>query len=464
MSPTAWLGVAAVASAGCLLWVSHELRRQPVPRILVFVVLAVFFRLMLSAFHPVTVPAIVGPFSINALYSLFIIAVGFLLIDRRLLRLRFLLPVHVLIGLTLLGALYNGTLGDSIQSLLKWLFFIVIVLATYESVIRAGRAVVLEKLLLSFSIPVVLQLLSIVLRHSKATENDGSVSYVGGYYHEAVFSGILISALMIAALRQMCRPRTERWWAFVPLLLAVEVALTNYRTNILTMLVPLLGYLYFRFVRNGMPLAKVATMMVGMVGLLLLASLDVRAVIDRFAEIGTVFDSMGELIKAPIYYTDLEQDYFSARVYLWSQYVDAYLDSSFVQHLIGLGADSWEHHFHRYAHNTFVSYLYELGIIGCGALIYFFLGNMARCFSGTLTTYSAMLFLCFFGFLVMNLGTMPLWQVEGMSLFAILCALAWELKLAVVVATREGDPRAPVTLDVYSQNLTQQTAPQGGLI
>lgn len=463
MSPTAWLGVAAVGSAGCLLWVSHELRRQPVPRILVFVVLAIFFRMLLSAFHPFTVPAFVGPFSINALYSLMIIAIGFLLIDRRLLRLRFMLPVHGLIALTLLSALYNGSLGDSIQSLLKWLFFIVIVLAVYESIVRCGRALVLEKLLLGFSIPVVLQLASVLLRHSKATETDGSVSFVGGYMHEAVFSGVLIAALMIAALRQMCMPRTRRWWAFVPMLLAVEVALTNYRTNILTMLMPLMGYLYFRFIYNGVPLAKVATMLVAAVGLVAVASVDLRVIVDRFAEIGTVLDSMGDLIKAPIYYTDLEQDYFSTRVYLWSQYIDGYLDGNFVQAIIGMGADSWEHLFPRYAHNTFVSYLYELGMLGCGVLVYFFLSNMVRCFSGTLTTYSAMLFLCFLGFLIMNMGTMPLWQVEGVILFAILCALSWELKLAVIVAGREGDPRAPVTLDVYSQGLKQQSVAAGGL-
>lgn len=434
MSATTWLGVAALVSVACLLWVTLEIRRVPLPKILVFVVYAVFFRLLLSAFHPITIPAIVGPFSINALYSLLVIAVGFLLIDHRLLRLRFLLPVYGLIVLTLVSAAYNGTLKDSIQSVLKWLFFIVIVLAVYESVIRAGRAIVLEKLLLSFSIPVVLQAASVVLRYSKATENDGSISYVGGYYHEAVFSGILITALMIAALRQMCEPRTLRIWSYAPLFIAVEVALTNYRTNILTMLVPLLGYMYFRFLRKGVPLAKVMFALMLVSGAALLPMMNVGAVIDRFAEIGTVFDSMGELVKAPVYYSDAEQDYFSARVYIWSQYIDAYLQANGMQHLIGLGADSWEHHFYRYAHNTFVSYLYELGLLGCATIAYFFLTNLARCFSGRLTTYSALLALCFFGFLVMNLGTMPLWQVEGMTLFAILCALAWELTLVATLA------------------------------
>ena len=184
-----------------------DLRRQPLPSILVFAVYAIFFRFVLSAFHPLTFPSIAGPLSINALYSVFIIGLGFLLIVHRLLRLKNLLPVYFLVVMILISSLYNSTFGASIQTLLKWLFFVVISLAVYESVIRAGRALTLEKLLKSFSVPVIMQFVSVLLGYSKATENDGSISYVGGYYHEAVFSVILITALMLAALHQMSLPR-----------------------------------------------------------------------------------------------------------------------------------------------------------------------------------------------------------------------------------------------------------------
>lgn len=435
MSPSVWLAGAAVVSAGCLVWLVLDLRRQPLPPILTFAVYAIFFRFLLSAFHPITFPAVVGPFSINALYSVLVIGLGFWFIDFRLLRLRFLLPVYGLILLIAISASYNGTLKDSIQSLLKWLFFLVIALAVYESVIRAGRAVVLEKLLMSFSIPVVLQLLSVALGYSKATENDSSVSYVGGYNHEAVFSVMLVTALMLAALRQILPPRTPRLWSMLPLLLAAEVALTNYRTNILSMLPPLFGFLYFHFLHKGLPLAKVSAALALMAGAIALTTVDFSNLIERFAEIGTVVDSTAQLIKSPVYYTEWEQDYFSARVYIWSQYIDAYLQGNSAQHLIGLGSDAWENQFRKYAHNTFVSHLYELGVLGCTAIAYFFLRNMLLCFSGPLTAYSMQLVLCFLGFLVMNMGTMPLWQIEGMILFAVLCALAWELKLTTSMKT-----------------------------
>src|SRR3990167_7585274 len=84
MSQNLWLGVAALVSIACLFWLVWDIRKQPLPHILVFAVFAIFFRFLLSAFHPYTFPPLAGPLSINALYSAFIIGLGFLLIDHRL--------------------------------------------------------------------------------------------------------------------------------------------------------------------------------------------------------------------------------------------------------------------------------------------------------------------------------------------------------------------------------------------
>lgn len=441
MSPALWLAIAAAVSAGCSFWLLRDLRRHPLPPILTFAVCAVFFRFLLSAFHPYTYPAVAGPFSINALFSVLVIGLGFQLIDHRLLRLRFLLPVYGLVFLIVISAIYNNTLKDSIQSLLKWLFFVVVALAVYESVIRVGRAVVLEKLLLTFNIPIILQLLSVVLGYSKFTESDTSISYVGGYNHEGSFSIMLATALVLASLRLLLPPRPPRLWSLLPLLLAVQVALANYRTTILSILPPLAGFLYFHFLHKGLPIAKVTAALGMVASVLLLATIDFSTLVERFSEIGTVVESTSQLIKSPLYYTEWEQDYFSARVYIWSQYIDAYVQGSGAQHLIGMGADAWTHQFPKYAHNTFVSHLYELGLLGCIGIAYIFLRYMLLCFGGSLTTYSAQLFLCFISFVILNLGTMPLWQIEGMILFAILSALIWELKLTTsTVAVAADEP------------------------
>jgi hypothetical protein len=399
-----------------------------VPHILTYAVFAIFFRFTLSAFHPFTFPPVVGPFSINALYSLLVIGLGFQFINYRLLLVRFLLPVYGLLLLIVVSAVYNGSLKESIQSLLKWMFLVVITLAIYESVVRVGRALVLEKLLMAFSVPITLQLISIAVGYSKVTD-ENAVSYIGGYNHEAVFSVMLVTALLIAALRLLVAPRPPRIWNALPLMLAVQVSMANYRTNILSMLIPLFGFLYFHYLHRGLPLAKVGAALGVVAAACALAMMDLTHVFSRFMEIGTVFESATQLIKEPQYFTDFEQNFFSARIYIWSQYIDGYLLSNSTQHLIGLGPDTWDQHFPKYAHNTFISFLYELGMLGFIGLAVVFIRTLLLCLSGPLTTYSAQLFLSFLGFTVMNLGTMPLWQIEGMVLFAVLTAFAWELKL-----------------------------------
>lgn len=429
MSPTLWQLLAAIVFTLCLAGITLSLRRQPLPGVLLFVVYALFFRFVLSAFHTYTFPPIAGPFSINALYSIAVIGAGLLIINQRLLLLRFLLPIHLLILLTLVSALYNGTLTQSVQSLVKWLFFIVIALAIYESLLRTERTVVLEKLLLSFSVPIVLQWLSLILGYRKFTELDQSVSYLGGYNHESVFSVMLMTAFCLAVLRQLIQPASTRFWHYLPLLLIAGIVLTNYRTTILGMLLPAGGYLWFRFVNAGHGLTRVLSFGMLVAGLLALSLLDLSAFIDRFSDIGTVMEKFSTLLKPPQYYTDMEQKYFSARLYIWSQYIDGYLRADPVQYLIGMGADTWNSRFLKYAHNTFIGNLYELGLLGVGLLGYFFIVTLVRTFSGPLTTYSVVLFLSQAGFLVMNLGTMPLWQIEGMILFAVLTTLVWERNL-----------------------------------
>ena len=85
---------------------------------------------------------------------------------------------------------------------------------------------------------------------------------------------------------------------------------------------------------------------------------------ERFADIATVLYNFDELIKAPEYYTSEEKRLFSARVYLWSSYLSVFFTSDLATQLIGLGPESWQDLFRYYAHNTYVSYLFEYGYLG----------------------------------------------------------------------------------------------------
>src|SRR3546814_10968395 len=59
----------------------------------------------------------------------------------------------------------------------------------------------------------------------------------------------------------------------------------------------------------------------------------------------------------------------SGRTLIWSSYIYAWADGTPLQHLFGLGPESWEGVFKVYPHNTLVATLYELGWFGVAALV-----------------------------------------------------------------------------------------------
>lgn len=435
MSSDTWLMISAATGLCCGLWLLARVWRNAPGPVLRFAGAAIFGRLLFSALHPLTFPTLVGPFSGIALYSLVVIGMGFFIIDRRLLLLRYLFPFYGLHLLILISAVYNDSLRESIESVVKWLFFIVMALALYESVIRVGRQQTLQVLLASFHLPLLLQALSVVTGHTKATENDGSISFIGGFQHEAVFSVILLTALCLAILTQTQNAKLSRPGVALIGLIAAGIFLANYRTNILASLLPLAGFLWLYGFQKVSVYSRIRVVVLVIAGLLAVQSIDFNALLQRFSDIGQVIDNATQLIKPPAYFTDWEKDYFSSRVYFWSEYVHAYLQGDAIQLLIGAGADTWEKQFPKYAHNTFVSTLYELGLAGVLLLGFSFWRGLRLSCNGRLTPYSFLLGMCFLGFFTANLGTMPLWQIEGMILFAVLNALAWQRQLTYQIET-----------------------------
>ena len=85
---------------------------------------------------------------------------------------------------------------------------------------------------------------------------------------------------------------------------------------------------------------------------------------ERFADLGTTLDKGASLIKPAEHFTTEDKRLFSGRIYLWSQYIEAFLDGDIVNILVGFGPDAWVGRFTTYAHNTFISYLYEFGLFG----------------------------------------------------------------------------------------------------
>ncbi|MBZ2163139.1 O-antigen ligase family protein [Alteromonas stellipolaris] len=383
---------------------------------LAFAICAIWLRYFLSAFHTITYPPLVAGFSINALGSIGVAGLGLLLIPTAVFTLKKLFPFYVFFTAIAVSGFVNMQIPGTINALVKWCYFLVLAGALFLSIRSQGQNETFKKLLVAFFMPVTLQVLSIVLGEAKATEADGSASYVGGYNHEAAFSMIIVSFIFVVGLteRQSIQFRTSLFTLSIFLLVLV-----NYRTAILTIL-PIAAVFYFSQIEQRLrpsqkaPVLTIVTMVIVMAFLAL--SFTMR---ERFSDVGLLISNLDIIFKAPMYFSDAEQDIMSARVYIWSQYINAYSNADLLHQIFGFGPDSWKTQFDLYAHNTYVSYLYEYGFLGLLSFVGMLTYVLFLAFKVSDSRLSKILAFSIIGFLIMNLATMPLWNIEGLIFYAI---------------------------------------------
>ncbi|QJR80193.1 O-antigen ligase domain-containing protein [Alteromonas pelagimontana] len=384
---------------------------------LAFAVLAVWLRYFLSAFHQITYTPIAAGFSINAIASIGIAFTGLLLLPPKVLSLRTLSVIYLFFAAIIVSGVINGNLVGLVNVMVKWVFFTVIAGALFMAIRKVGKDEVLRKLLVAFFLPVSLEIMSIILGEVKATEADGSTSYIGGYNHEAAFSMIIAAFVLTVGL---IADKQIKYRGVLFTLGCVLLLLVNYRTSILAIL-PLTAFFIFnaaeaKIAQRHKPVFFI-TSIIGMGFVFLALSYTMQ---NRFADVFVFLSSWDDLIKAPAYYTEEEKDIFSARVYLWSMYINAYVNGDAIRMLIGYGPESWSGVFPKYAHNTYVSFLYEYGMIGLVCFLLAVGSFVKHSLKIKNKRFALMLFSSMVGFLIMNLATMPLWNIEGLILYAIL--------------------------------------------
>lgn len=385
-----------------------------------FVIFAIWLRYIMSVFHEITFSPVVAGLSLNAIGSVAIAGTGLLLINPRHLLFKSLLPVYALILLSLISAAANDGLFTALNATVKHIYFLVLMVAVYRALLENGGARFFTPLLWAFAPLVVFQLLSIGLGAVKASEFDGSSSYIGGYNHEATFS-IAMATFFVVVCFAVSLPRLIR--ALLSALLLGGIILANYRTTMLAVLpvaaIQMVSSAMFSFVREQRVILAVIISFVTLAGIFVLAGFSA----ERFNDLAVFFGDPGQYIKPQADFSFDERRLLSGRIYIWSGYIYAWLDGSTLNHLIGFGPDSWEEIFKVYPHNTIVAYLYELGWAGVLLLLIFWI-TMIKLAMRAPTEDRATLVFAHLSFLFMNLATMALWQIEGVIFYAIICGFS----------------------------------------
>jgi hypothetical protein len=387
-----------------------------------FLLLATWFRYGIATLHQYTYPPLVLGLSLIALTSILVVVIGLVVVGGRNLLLRRLMPIYALLLVILASGIASQRWIETINATFKWLYLVVFALAARSAIRRRGSERVFRALAVIFAGPIALQWLSVPWG-LKTTIEGGSTFFIGGYQHQQALSIILLTFLYITCLS----PSLSLIQSYVRLgIVAIGLALANYRTALLAAALPASSLAVSKLVDKFVPKQRsIVLVFLSVVAVFVFVGIG-TLVGDRFADLGTTLDKGASLIKPAEHFTTEEKRLFSGRLHLWSQYVEAYLDGDIINILVGFGPDSWVGRFTTYAHNTFISYLYEFGLFGLAALLWLLISNFIMALQVT-ANGRLILISCHIGFVVLNLSTMGIWTLEGAILYALLLGQTWYL-------------------------------------
>lgn len=385
-----------------------------------FLLVAIWLRFTLSAFPHVARMG-VGPLSVNAITSIAVTGIGMLLLRRRTIPWKAIPPIVVLWVLILISGLMNHNLHNGVETIVKYAYFLILIFAFVEVAHESGLPNLLGKMLALFLVPLGFQAASVVLGVAKETEGEGAASYIGGYGHESGFSVVLMTGMFVAMFN-----RRLPNWAKVSLVgvFAFGIYLANYRTSIVAM-APSLAVATFIGIGAGVVIRQRPIAMGGAICVLLAAALVVPQVAgDRFDTLLATYEKGSALLKPASEYRVDDKKLMSGRAYFWATYYDGYRYGTTREKVFGHGQDSWQDYYKLYAHNTLFSQIYELGITGVIAMIGLWLWMLAMAWrvGGPIGTQ---LMGAHVTFIALNMSTMPMWQIEGIILYAVICGLTF---------------------------------------
>jgi len=382
-----------------------------------FVVVALWLRYIAGAYHLYMFKPFAAGLSGNALLSIGVTGFGLLFVVRPAnLALKWLLPVYALVALALVSAVLNGDPAGGINAGVKYAYMTVIIVAVFQALRIDPAARFLSWAMVSFLPLLVFQALSLALHLPKGSEDGDGLVWIGGYNHEAAFSVAMMTGFLVGCFAKSA-PRPIRVAFLTATFLGILLA--GYRTTILAF-APLALAVFL----SGLTLSvrrdqRVPMAVTAAVGGLLLVSVGVLLYSAKFADLGAFLSDPTALIKPPRDFDYLERQVMSARPLIWSSYIYAWADGTPLQHLFGFGPESWEGLFKVYPHNTLVGTLYELGWFGVAAMLALWTVMFTAAIAARGERFK--LLAAHFAFFLLNMATMPFWQVEGLAMYGLLC-------------------------------------------
>jgi hypothetical protein len=392
----------------------YRIIRSQVPIETKFLVLAIFLRFTASEFPAYTFISF-GGFSLISILSLFTVATGVFILGLNFFVSLLAFPILFSTLAIVTSGFLNAELSAAIDASIKNVYFLIIVIAACRSVAAIGIHQTALQVLNAFFLPLVIQALAVLIGFAKDTEDESGLSYIGGYNHE---SGLSMVSLGATFLGLIIINKAKKIGILVICVCIWSEIMANYRTSLIAGVPLFLGaFIAFaarsvsRSERGLLPLAVLP-----LIALLIFVAPDFG---DRFSDVTTSVTEFDRLLQNQDQYSKDEKRILSGRPYIWSGYLHSYFRGDEQVQLFGYGPGAGQREFVIYAHNTFVGALYETGLFGFLGTLGIFLGYMAIAYRSYRSKYFHCFALGYISFLILNMGTMPLWSIEGLIFFGL---------------------------------------------
>ena len=394
----------------------------------IFICFFSFFtlRIILSLNHEVSFKPIFAGQSLNSIFSILTISILFLLIKKVYFKFTFMLPFYLIVSSAAISSLYSGEVMGGVIVIMKWLLLMVAVISLLQLFKAYGLINTLMPFYNIFIEILLSQFLSVIFRQGKDTESlisvSNSISYIAGYAHESAFSVLLFMGFFVSALLM----QLKRVHPIVPMLFFIGLVLANYRTTLISAVIPLIGIYVAYFYIGAKKDFKVFSLGFGLLSITLISLVLGSSILERFSELGSAFASLNELISIDYsLFTIEERRLLSSRLYLWNMYLTEFSYFSLTQVIFGAGPEAWLKYFDVYSHNTYIGVLFDLGITGLCALLILFYKTFAYILRITELKFRIIMSSYFIGFFIMSNSTLPLWAIEGVYLYSYIFAIAF---------------------------------------
>lgn len=397
----------------------------------VFLMFALGGRLLFSSTYDVSFAKIIFGQSLISIHSILTILISIFFLPRNFFKFKFLGYFYMIFIIVFFSALYNHALNYGLLELIKFLYLFSMI-GVFLTLLNLTSLNYFLKVIVYLILPVIfLQYISYFLGYAKDTEADGSISYIGTYYHEAVFS--LVCFLLFISCCFLFSMENKKIWILISAVSILSIFLANYRTTILA-LIPLVIFMLNRIFYSKLHVeSRRLVMFVSFPLIAFLIYLLINS--DRFSDIATIFKVFDIYMLDPIYYDRATIQLLSGRLYLWSQYYQHYINGDIIQYVIGYGGGTWKDWAELYAHNQYISLLYEYGAVGFFVIIFtyfqplfFYLFNKSQVYGENIL----LSVFCNMGLMMLSLGTMPLWSIEGIICLSLSLSFFYYNRLKMI--------------------------------